>query len=136
MIDERPDELRHVVRIERVVRDGRGRRHERESSAEQGQPTKSRLLITGEQPVAPIEEGGDASLSLRQVAVPAAQEAETIIEPVEYLARVENTDSRGRDLEGERQAVESFADRRDGCGRVVIKSELGAGGFARGSTNN
>ncbi len=126
MIDQRPNQLRNVARVEIIVGDRRARGLTRETSAEHRQTTKRRLLVLIEQPVAPVEKRGHRSLSFGQVSVAGAEQSQTVVEPLEDLVDVEDRNAGGRDLQREWQPVQPLADVRDHLVRLIRDLEVDA----------
>ena len=107
------------------------RRLQIRSAGEHGEPREGRLLAWRQQAMAPRERGAQGTLALGHVAHRRAQRIQAVGDEGRELRRRDEADSPGRQLDGERQAVNAAADLCDrGCvagarreGRV-----LGAGG--------
>ena len=93
-------------RTRRVPRRGRSRPRRRR---DREQP----LLLPVQQLVAPLDSGAQRPLPLRRIARTAGQERERQLEPLQELLRAEQADPRRRELERERETVETAADRGD-----------------------
>ena len=76
--------------------------------------------------IAPIHRRSQGLLSLGQVARPAAQQPQPVVQPVPQDLRGEESQVRSGELDGQRQAVEPPADLDHGRGVVVGEREVGA----------
>ena len=90
---------------------------------EHGQDLEQRPLVVVEQLVAPGDRGAERPLAVGQVARSAPKDIESSSEAVAQLRRREQAKPRGRELDRERQPVESRADLADDRSRVVVEAE-------------
>ena len=95
--------------VEVGVADGLRRLH-RKASREDGKPTEDLLLLRIEQVVAPRDRGAQRSLPVRCVAGAAGEQRQPPVEPGQQLVRLEERDPGRRELDRERQPVQSSAD--------------------------
>ena len=77
----------------------------------------------GQQCIAPGDRGAQRLLPVRQVAAAAGQQAQRMVQPGQDRLRRQQLNPRRRQLDGQRQAVESAGDRRDRRHVLVVESE-------------
>ena len=117
LVGQRPHQLGHVVGVEVIGGQCRRGRLQVEAGGEDAQATQRRLLGLGQQLVAPVEERFERALALGHRPVATPQEPESILQAGVDLGRREHRDPRRRQLDRQREAVETPADA--GHGRVV-----------------
>jgi hypothetical protein len=71
------------------------------------------LLVLREEAIAPLDRRAQSLLAFRQIARSSGEELEALIEALEQVLLREQLDSRCRELDGERQIVETAADLDD-----------------------
>ena len=98
---------------------------EAETAGEHRQATQQRPLAVGEQVVAPLDHRLKRRLTGRHRPGVPRQQAEIIPERRRDLGHGEHVDPGGGQLDGERDPVESLADRGDRRQLVVAESEVG-----------
>ena len=105
LVDERRHAIQHIERTvaARVADLPRG--VEREAAGEDGEAPEERLLVRGEQVVAPGDRVAHRLLPGRQVAVAARQERQAPLQPGQQCRRREDLDAGGGQLDRQRQAV-------------------------------
>ena len=84
------------------------------AAAEDGTSAKDRLLVVGQEVVAPGDRSAQGPLALRQVARPAREQVEAGGEAVEDRLGAEHPDPRRGELDREGQAFEAVDDAADG----------------------
>ena len=99
-----------VVRGEGLVGAHRLRGRQVAAAGEHRQPLEDALLVVEEQLVAPVDDGAQRLLAGQRRARPAGQQPEPIVQPGGDLGDRERPGAGGRQLDGERQTVESGAD--------------------------
>ena len=87
------------------------------------QPAQHQPFRFGEQFPAPVDDGPQGLLPRRSVTVPGDEQPEPVIEPVQELVYAQGPDAGRRQLQGQRDAVESPAQRRDGPGIGLVEAE-------------
>jgi hypothetical protein len=103
-------------------------RGQAETAREHAALAEQRLLRGREQVVAPRNRGLQRAVALRQIARAAADQRRAGAEPLQDAARGQDGRLRSRQLDGERQAVQSDADFGDGDQSVVGHLKVGAAG--------
>ena len=103
-----------------------------ESAHEHRQPAEQDALGFGQQRVRPVDRGAQGLLAPHRGARAAGQQAEAVVQAVEDLGQRQRAHPRGRELDGERHAVEPLADLRHGRGVVVGDGEVGPEPAGRG----
>ena len=93
------------------------------AAREHGEAGEQALLVGLEQLVAPVDRRPQRLLTSRSVGGAADEEGEPLVEPFQDRLRRQEPDARGRQLDGERQAVESCADRGDDRRRLRVDRE-------------
>jgi hypothetical protein len=86
---------------------------EGEAAAEHRQPGEERLLLAGEQVVAPVDGRAQRAVAGDGVARAGGEQAEAVVQAGEQLLGGEQAHARGGQLDGERQPVEPRAERGD-----------------------
>ena len=109
------DQVEHVDEVDALACADRLGRFERETADERAEPPERRLFGWRQQVVAPVDGCLERSLARHPAARPATEEPKTLIESGCELFDAQASQARGRELEGERDGVESaahLADRR------------------------
>jgi hypothetical protein len=99
---------------------------EGERPAEHRQPAQQRALVLGEQLVAPVEHRAQRAMARQRGAPAAREQGERVVEARGQPLDAEHREHGGRELEGERQAVEARADGGHGRRRALGEGEAGA----------
>ena len=126
-IDRRLD--RHERRAHQPVQRTLGRRRHRdhpvraEGPRERGQRREQLLLGGGEEPEAPVDDGPERLLPGRGRAPAAGEQLEAILQAGDQLVHRELARGSGRELDGQRDAVELGHHRRRGPGRALVQRE-------------
>jgi hypothetical protein len=94
-----------------IVTENGGRGRERESAGEHSELLQRRLLRRFEKLVAPVDRRNECLLPGRQIARPAGQEGEPLLQAARDLRQRKQPDTGCRELDRERQAVQPPADR-------------------------
>ena len=98
---------------------------------EDGQQLEQALLCWVEQVIAPVHRGPQGLLSLGQVARPAAQQCQPVLESIAEHLRGEQPHVRRGELDRQGQPIEPSADLGHGRGVLVGQLEVGADDLAR-----
>ena len=104
LVDEVGEQVEHVA-----AGDGLGGL-QREAPREDGEAAQQRLLVVGEELVAPVDGRLQGAVAGERGAAPVGEQAEAIVEPRRDLRDREHPRARRRELDGERDAVEPLAD--------------------------
>ena len=83
---------------------------ERRAGREDGEPCQQRPLVLVEEVVAPVDGLPQRLLSRREIARPAREESEALVEPLAQHTRRECSDPRSGELDRERQSVDAATD--------------------------
>ena len=120
-----------VERVEVAAADGLDRLEPR-AAREHGEAGEEVLLLGLEQLVAPVDRGPQRLLACRSVGGAADEEGEPLVEALEDGLRRQQPDAGGCQLDRERQAVESGADRGDDLRRLGVDREARLDGAGPG----
>ena len=93
---------------------------------EDGEAPEQSLLRVGQQVVAPGDRAPQRPLPFGQVARPAGQQVDRVLQPLEDPGRREDLHARRGELDRERQALETRGDRADRIGLVSGGLEVGS----------
>ena len=99
-------------------------RLERECRREDREQTEERLLLLAQELIAPLDHPRERALALSEPLRPAAEKVEAMPEAVCDLPRRQAPGARGRQLEGQREAVEAATDLGDRPQRGLVQLEL------------
>ena len=125
-VDERRQQVGDQRSVQAVARAHFLGRFEPERRRKDGEPAKERLLLLGEQLIAPPDDAGERALALGEHLGPPAEQCEAVGEPLCDLARRKRPQSRRRELERERQTVEALAHLRDCPECLAVQLEVAA----------
>ena len=114
LVDQGRHAVDHVeVQIRPASCDHRFGRGQRAAADEHREATIQHLLVRSEQVVAPGDRLAQGLLANGQIAGPACQRSQPVLQPREQRLRRENVDTRGGELDGQGQAIEAVADLDD-----------------------
>ncbi len=91
---------------------------------EHGQASKQASLVLVEQVVAPGDRRSEGLLALLEITSAAGQHAQPLVQAAEQGLRREHNDSRGRELEREREPIDASADLCNRCDVVSCRREV------------
>ena len=116
--------LQDVERVDLVVTRDHLRGVEREPSREHRQPIEHRAFGFGQQLVGPVDRRLERLVARDRRAAPAGEHPEPLVEPLEDLGRRDGPRPGRRQLDGERDAVETPAELDHGRRRCRVECEL------------
>ena len=120
----------HVVRFDACSAGDRVGRVEGESAGEHRQAAEHQPLHRVQQVIRPVDRGAQRLMTLQHGASAAGEEPEPFVEAGEHLRRRHHLEARGRELDGQRDAVEPSAQLGDHGSGVAREDELALGGAA------
>ena len=118
----------HVVRLDPVSGGDRFGRVEGEATGEHREAAEHELLDRVQERIGPVDRGAQRLVTLQHGAPAAGEEPEPLVEAGQHLRRRHHLEARGRELDGQRDAVETPAQLSDGRSRVAGEDELALGG--------
>ncbi len=131
LLDEAPEHVRDVGRLEEVARADHLGRAELEAAGEHAEPAEEDALVGLEQVMAPAERRLERLLPGRSLARPGPKKTEAVVEPGRNRGGGQRPDPTRGELERKREPVEPEADARHVVGVLVGQLEpLGDGGGA------
>jgi hypothetical protein len=123
LVDHAAEAVQHVLAGKQAARAHLLGGGEREAAGKHGESAQQYPLILGEQCVAPFERGPQRRMP-GDLSAPTEQR-ERLAQPLGDLGRFEMRNACSRELQGERNAVETTADLHDGPGVARIEDEVG-----------
>ena len=123
---QRCEGIQHRPFIEAFARTNSLSSLEREAACEHGKARVERLFVLREQGMAPVDRRAQRLVATGRVRVAAGQETEAMIQPIKDLLDRHDCDARGRQFQGQRNAVEPHAKPGKGCRLRWVQPELGS----------
>ena len=125
-VDEMAEELQHRARLDPVTAADRFSRRQAPVAGEDAEPAEDRPLLLRQQLVAPVHQRTDRLVARQSRTGAAGQQAEPVTQPGGDLVGAKQPDARGRELNGQRQAIQPRADLGH-RGRVPVRQREARG---------
>ena len=127
--DETGQRVDDVPGLEVVTTHHRGRGRRVEGPGEDAEAVEHQPVHRVQEPVRPVDRGPQRAVALDGGSAPAGEEPESLVEQPGDLGRRHGDDPRGRQLDRERDAVESPAHLGHGLRVRCVDDEAGSGSF-------
>ncbi len=124
LADELAEDVEHAERIDIAVGGDRLGRGEVEAAREHRETGEHGSFVVVELVVGPVDRGAQGLVAARAPAYRAGEKPEALVEALRDLRRSEHLGPRGRELDRERDAVQSSADLDDRADVVVVEHEV------------
>ena len=126
LVRERTQQVGHLGRVNVAEAAHRFGRFDVEALGEHRKPSQQLPLGRGEQRIGPVHRRPKGLLAFDRGAASACEQPETLIQPVAELSQRQRAQPGRGELDGQRHAVQSSADRHDKRGSLRIEGQVDA----------